>query len=230
MSIWNKIITAVRGAATETGEAIVDSQALRILDQEMRDARSALDEAKNNLTTVMAEKMAVERKVKDLQSRVNEHETYVEQALNSNDEALALEIAEKIAEFMTDLESQKELLSNYTANVSQLKQTIKETERNITAMQREISVVKSTAAVQKANDAVDAKFSGSNSSMRSATDSLQRIKDRQQKKTDKRKAAMELEKETSGDDLQDKMKAAGIIKGNTNANSILERLKSKKNT
>jgi len=228
MSIWNKIITAVRGAATEAGEAVVDSQALRILDQEMRDAKTALSEAKNNLTTVMAEKMGIERKVKDLQGMVSEHENYVAQALNTSDEALALEIAEKIAEFTTDLESQQELLSSYTANVNQLKQTIKETERNITAMQREVSVVKSTAAVQKANDAVAAQFSGSNSSMRSATDSLQRIKDRQQKKTDKRKAAMELDNASSGSELQEKLKAAGIVKGNTSANAILERLKNKK--
>lgn len=227
MSIWNKIITAVRGAATEAGEAVVDSQAIRILDQEMRDSREALNEAKNNLTSVMAEKMGVERKVKDLQTHITEHEGYVEQALERSDEGLAMEIAEKIADFTTELAPQQEMLQSYTDNVNQLKQTIKETERNITAMQREISMVKSTAAVQKANEAVADKFSGSDGSMRSATDSLQRIKDRQQKKGDKMKAAAELNQSGSGKELKDKLKAAGIVQGNASANAILERLKHK---
>ena len=39
-SIWKKLVTAIRGGASEVGEAIVDSQAIRILDQELRDAQS----------------------------------------------------------------------------------------------------------------------------------------------------------------------------------------------
>ena len=38
MNVWAKMITALRGGAHEMGEAVVDGQALRILDQELRDA------------------------------------------------------------------------------------------------------------------------------------------------------------------------------------------------
>lgn len=38
MNVWSKLLTALRGGANEMGEAMVDSQALRILDQEIRDA------------------------------------------------------------------------------------------------------------------------------------------------------------------------------------------------
>ena len=47
MGIFSKIITAIRGGATEVGEAIVDSQAMRILDQEIRDAGEDLRLAKD---------------------------------------------------------------------------------------------------------------------------------------------------------------------------------------
>jgi len=57
MNIFKKLITAVRGGASEVGEAIVDTQAIRILEQELRDSKSALDQAKINLTAIMAEKM-----------------------------------------------------------------------------------------------------------------------------------------------------------------------------
>ena len=48
-SIWSKLFTALRGGASEVGESIVDQQALRILDQEIRDADSALANAKREL-------------------------------------------------------------------------------------------------------------------------------------------------------------------------------------
>ena len=38
MSIFKKIITAVRGGATEAGEAIVDANSTRIFEQEIRDS------------------------------------------------------------------------------------------------------------------------------------------------------------------------------------------------
>ena len=42
MSVWKKLVTALKGGATEAAEAVVDSQALRILDQEIRDAKEEL--------------------------------------------------------------------------------------------------------------------------------------------------------------------------------------------
>ena len=38
MNIMEKMMTALRGGVNEAGEAVVESQALRILDQEVRDA------------------------------------------------------------------------------------------------------------------------------------------------------------------------------------------------
>jgi len=230
MSIWNKLFTAVRGSATEAGEAIVDNQAIRILDQEMRDARKSLNEAKGNLTTVIAEKMGIERKVSELKSQLKEHEGYTAQALDKGDEGLALEIAGKIAGFSNDLEAQEKLLEGYIANISQLKQTIAGTDRNIKAMEREISMVKTTEAVQKANVTATAKFSGTDSAMGRATESLERIKAKQQKRSDQTKATMEFQKESNGGDLQAKLKAAGIVSGDESAKSVLERIKAGKST
>ncbi|RMS55096.1 hypothetical protein ALP66_05573, partial [Pseudomonas amygdali pv. photiniae] len=45
-SIWKKLVTAVRGGASEVGESIADANAIRILDQEIRDADNALVKAR----------------------------------------------------------------------------------------------------------------------------------------------------------------------------------------
>ncbi len=228
MSIFKKLFTAVRGGATEVGEAIIDSQAIRILEQELRDSKKALNDAKTGLTSIMAEKMGVDRKVKELTAKITEHEAYAMQAMDKGDESLALDVANKIAEFEHELTIQQGILDGYQTKVSSLKKMIRQSERNIQAMDREVSVVKTTAKVQQANDLASAKFSGSNSSMRSATDSLERIKARQQKREDQASAAVDLESETSGDDLQARLKNAGIVDSESSGSSILDRLKKQK--
>ena len=54
MNVWRKLLTAVRGGAHEVGEAVVDSQALRILDQEIRDADDELHRSREALAGIMA--------------------------------------------------------------------------------------------------------------------------------------------------------------------------------
>jgi len=95
-------------------------------------------------------------------------------------------------------------------------------------MDREISVVKTTEKVQKANELASAKFSGSNSALNSATSSLERIKARQQKREDQSAAAMELESDENGGDLQARLKNAGIVDAGSSGSSVLERLKKRK--
>lgn len=227
MGFFSKLFTAVRGAASEAGDAVIDTQSMRILEQEMRDAEKHLEDAKESLAKVIAEQMGVEREVKRLKAAIAEYEAYAVQALDKGDEALAVDISNKIAEHENDLEAQQSLLDGYVNNVRTLKQTIRDTERNIKTMEREISVVKTTASVQKANEAAAAKFSGSNSSLRTATDSLDRIKQKQQKKADQMNAALQMQKEESGGGLREKLKEAGIVNSSSSANSVLERLKAK---
>ena len=228
MGIFNKLLTAIRGGATEVGEAIVDTQSIRILEQELRDSKKALSEAKTNLTAIMAEKMGIARKVKELNAKVKEHETYAIQAMDKGDEGLALDVANKIADFEYELNIQQGILDGYETRVATLKKMISQTERNIQAMDREVSVVKTTEKVQKANAMAAAKFSGSSSALSSATDSLERIKARQQKREDQASAAMELQSEENGDDLQARLKSAGIVDSASSGSSILDRLKKQK--
>ena len=42
MSVWKKLVTAVKGGATEAAQSVVDSQAIRILEQEIREAKEEL--------------------------------------------------------------------------------------------------------------------------------------------------------------------------------------------
>ena len=72
MNILSKMMTALRGGATEAGEAIVDSQALRILDQEIRDAANELKQSKDSLAAILARQKVAEEKCSVLEKQIKE--------------------------------------------------------------------------------------------------------------------------------------------------------------
>lgn len=220
-------MTAIRGGASEVGEAIVDANATRIFEQEIRDAENHLTKAKRDLTGVMAQQMASSREVDRIKRDIVEHESYAEQALNKGDEALALAVAEKIAALESELATQQQALDSFAGNAERLKELVKKSERQVAEYKRQLSMVKTTESVQKATSAITDNFSSSNSKLLSAKDSLERIKAKQQKFDDQMKAAEVLESENSDNSLAARLKEAGIGESDASANSVLERIKAK---
>jgi len=228
MSLLKKIFTAFRGGAREAGEAIVDANSIRILEQEIKDAEGHIAKAKQDLTTVMAKEMQANREIERLQKQIEEYEGYAVSALDKGDEALATEIAEKIAALEPELTVQQETKASFSAHADRLKELVKKTERQLAEYKRQLVMVKTTDSVQKATSAISDNFSSSNSKMMSATESLERIKQKQKNFDDKLKAAEALEAESSDSSLEEKMKKAGIGPQTTSASSVLERIKAKK--
>jgi phage shock protein A len=225
MNIWAKMMTALRGGVNEAGEAVVDSQALRILDQEVRDAYEELKRSKDGLAEIMARQKLAEEKCTTLHKKIEEHEGYVVKALQKDDEALAREVAEKVAGLESQLDQEKEAGEGYASSVSTLRTTIVQTERNLKRLKQQVDTVKATENVQRAQAAVAERHSGSHSKMRTAMDSLDRIKEKQALKVAQMTSASELAEETSDVSLQTKLEEAGIAPGGRSADEILERLK-----
>lgn len=228
MSIWAKVATAIRGGVNEAGEAIVDSQALRILDQEIRDADNALLKSKESLTGIIAKRKLAEKKVESMKSSLAEYEGYAIQALDKEDETLATEIAEKIAGMETELLGEEGLAASFANSEAQLRRAVAQTEGNLKRLKQQVDTVKATETVQRAQAAVSARHSGANSSMRSAVDSLERLKTQQEERAAQFEAANELAGSTEEVSLEDKLKAAGIVNGGAKSGDILARLRAKR--
>ncbi|MCG8533929.1 MAG: PspA/IM30 family protein [Pseudomonadales bacterium] len=227
MNIWAKMMTALRGGVNEAGEAIVDSQALRILDQEVRDASEELKQSKNALAEIMAREKLAAEKCATLKKQVEEHEGYAVKALDKGDEALAHEVAQKIADLENQLSQETEASEGYAKSANDLRSAIVHTERNLKRLKQQVDTVKATENVQRAQAAVAERYSGSNSKMRTAMDSLERIKEKQALKSAQMNAASELSQETTDSSLQTKLEEAGIAPSGSSADEILARIKSK---
>ena len=223
MGFLNNVFNTIRSYGNEANDAFVDSQGIRIMEQEIRDAEKNQHKASESLTDVMVEQKKIARIVANLQASIKEYAEAIGKLLDAENETLAMETAEKLAELETDLDSNQAVLDSYNEQVKELKVIIKDSAKQMDALKREVSIVKSTEAAQKASEATAAQFSGSNSALRSASASMERIKAKQQKRKDKMKAARELANETNGTDLKDKLAAAGVIGSQNSASSILDR-------
>jgi len=227
MNIITKLLTAIRGSAREIGESVVDTQSMRIFEQEIHDSKENLVEAKEGLTEIVAKKMAAERKLKELQSQISENEGYAVQALEKKDEALALEVAEKVAKLEDKAETIAEDVASYGKNVEVLKAQIQEAEKIIAEHERELAMVKTRESVQQATKSVTQTISANESSIGSARESLERIKQKQDMEQDKLEAGIQLRKDMDGDDLDKKLKESGIKHEKHSAEAVLARLKKK---
>jgi phage shock protein A len=228
MEFFKKMITAIRGGSREIGEAILDSQGIRIYEQEIEDAKEAIKQAESDLTGVMAKEMQAGREIERLERQSADYESKALELLDKGDESLAAEVAGKIAELEVELENQRQAKSRFAEHVAKVKEMIKQTHAKIREHEREIAMVKTTENVQKATVSISQHMDGGSSKMVAAKESLERIKQRQQDQSDRMDAAEELKAELSGASLEEKLKAAGVGDSEDRQKQVLARLKAKR--
>ena len=224
MSIWNKLFTLGRAGAHEATSAVVDANAIRILDQEIRDADTAQGKARDDMATLVARRRILEKEVAGFRDQVTKYESSARAAVTKGDMDLARQVAQRIADLESDIAVKEPQIGDMRAAEEQLHTAIAATDRRIETLRREVEVVKVNESVQKAQAAVSARGAGAGASLGSAADSLARIKERQMVRGEKIKAAGELEDRRTGADLDEKLRLAGILPGQSSADDILARL------
>ncbi|MDR2299739.1 MAG: PspA/IM30 family protein [Comamonas sp.] len=228
MAVWNKLVTALRGAAHEAGEAVTDSQALRILDQEIRDSDNDLNKSREALAEIMSKQKLAASKLQTTQSKLAEYEGYAVKALDTGDEALALEVAGKVALLEAQQSEEQEQLQAFTLSVEQLRAAIQTAQTNIRRLKQQADTVKATESVQRAQATVAGRYTGSQSRVQTALDSLERIKQKQAERGARLQSAAELAQDGAEDALDAKLRAAGIAPQAGDARTVLERLKAQR--
>lgn len=230
MSIWSKLFTLGRAGAHEAGEQVIDANALRILDQEIRDADMAQGKARDDLAGLVARRRMLEQETQSFRDQIGKYESSARAAMAKGDQDLARQVAQRIA----DLEQQTAVKAPQIEDMRTAEQKIHSavagTDRRIETLRREVEVVKVNESVQKAQSAVAARGAGAGASLGSAADSLARIKERQMIRGERIKAAGELEDMRTGADLDEKLRIAGILPGQSSADDVLARLSAPKET
>lgn len=224
MSMWNKLSALFRGAAHEGAQTIVDANALKILDQEIRDADVAQGKARDEMAALVARRRTLEKDSTQLAEQARKYEASARAALAKGDEALAREVAQRIADLEADSTQKAGQVVEMRNAEDRLRQVIAQTDNKIEALRREIEVVKVNESVQRAQSAVVSRAGATGSTLGSAADSLKRIKERQGIREEQFRVHQEAEDRRTGADLDAKLQAAGILPGHAGADDILARI------
>ncbi|SDZ63016.1 PspA/IM30 family protein [Pseudomonas sp. NFIX28] len=227
-SIWNKLFTALRGGANEVGESIVDHQALRILDQEIRDADNALSNAKRELVSIMAKHKLASERVSEFTAKITDLESKAVAALQANREDLALEVAEAISTLTTSLEAEQKQASEFGTYAENMRKDIGKAEARIRSLRQQVDMAKARESVQKAQVSASIASGGANGKLETAVNTLSRLQAKQDQRAAELEAQEQLADSANGNDLERRLREANIVPDQGSANAILERLKKQK--
>lgn len=224
MSAWGKIFTAIRGGVNEAAEAAVDSQSMRILDQEIRDAEQALRQARSDLAGIMASNKSLMRRIEENRAKEAKDSDSARAAIAAGRTDLAQGLAQRIAVVRGELQRDQTELDGLIPRQQQMLRTIQDTESRITQMKREVENVRANEALLRAQSAIAHNQAGVNSRLGTAMDSLGRIKKRQEETANRIAAGAELAAIEDGSDLDRQLREAGIGGSTQSADDILAQL------
>ena len=227
MSVIKKVVTLLRGSAREIAENVVDANATRIYEQEIIDAKQSILEARSSLADVMAKEMQSTRAVTRLEGEIAHYEGLALEALNKAHEALAEEVAAKVAGLEQELEEQRKAHASYGNQVLKLKELIKAAEAKIREHEREIAIARTTESVYKATQSISDNIGHSGSRLASARESLERIKQRHEHLADRLQASEQLDRELGEKALATKLADAGIGQEADRQRKVMERIRSR---
>lgn len=228
MGVLRDMMTAIRGGANEVGEAIVDANAIRILEQEIRDAENAITSAKQSLTRMKSAEIKLKREITTLDTDIRDYEQKAITALNAGEDTLAAEVAERIAELEEEKNEKSTERSSLDTEVQKIHSMIKARERTIQKNKRELEKVRTMEELQRATTSVSKNFAATGSSSHRVAKALDRVKSRQQSWQDRMEAGEWMEEQESSDDIDAKLRAKGIgASSSSGASDVLARLKAK---
>lgn len=207
MNLLSKLFAAIRGNVNNVGEAIVDSQSMVILDQQMRDVRAALEKSRQQHTTILAKKKVAEQTVAQLRGDVEKYENKAAQLASTN-EALALETMEHVLTLKSKLDAEVSMLDSYTASEKTIAAAVKKCTDELRRMEQQIDQVKANDSVIKAQTVASQALDSGSGNIKTAKDHLASIQEKQRLRTAELQAASEVADKDSGVALDEKLAAA----------------------
>lgn len=208
--MFKKILTAIRGGVNEAGEKIVDSQGMRILEQEIRDSKAEIDKAESQLAKVIADSKRTEVKVETAKAKYNDYAAKLEKIKASGDTELAAELQSRMQSVLADHNENKAVLEQQNKSVTQLKNLLTKNRKSIESAERQIGVLKTQESLNSAKSSLVTNSNSTNSRLSSMSSTMEKMKEKQAHRAAELDALETLEADASGASLDAKLDAAGF--------------------
>jgi phage shock protein A len=134
--MFKELVTLLRGQANAAADKVAQSNALVILDQQIRDAGASIWSARRALAIAIAADRQEAQRMEALTARIASLEARARAALAGNREDLAFLAARTIAELQMDRDAGVQARAMLEGEIVRLRQTVGEAERRFAEVQR----------------------------------------------------------------------------------------------
>lgn len=216
----------IRGRAASAAEEISDRNALLILDQQMREARVAIDQSKRALALAIAQDEMEAKRLEGTVARIADLEVRVKAALKGGNEGIAREGAEAIAALEADRDAAEKARTLFEPEIARLKLTVGQAEQRIVALDRGRRVARAADSVRTMRKLPIEEDRLRGSTLFEAEATLHRLRERQAESFAADEALSKLDVATSPSDVAERMAAQGFgPRLRTTADDVLARLR-----
>ena len=223
------LITLARGTSARAAERLEDQHALLILEQQLRDAAAALDQARRALAFAVAQDAGEEKRIAALQADIRDLEQRATAALDTRED-LATEAAEAIAGLEIDLAAARTAHADFARESARLRALVRNGERRLADLERGRRTAQAAEAVRRLRTRGMWTLGANASALRDAEATLERLRRNQQESEIADSVFDELAGDGGADRLKEKLEQAGFgDRTKPTAASVLERLKRARN-
>lgn len=222
--MFKALFTLVRAAAATAEGEVLARNALLILDQQIRDAASAVERGKRALAVAIAHDDAEGKRLEATLARIADLEDRAVAALASGREDLVSEAAESIAMMEADREAVREERVTLAQEIAHLKRTAADAGRRLAELERGRRIAQAAEAVRRLKTRGPARL-GDATALAEAEATLRCLRERQAEDA-AIDASMELlDAGTAVDTIAARLELAGFGKRTrATAADVLERL------
>jgi phage shock protein A len=223
--MFKQIMTLARGRVTDSSLSLLDTNAMSLLRQQMRDAAQGVAKSRKAVAVVMAYSEREKSTLNSLDAQLADLEKRALDALAQEREDLAGEAAEAIAQLEGEADTTKRAISTYETQIVRLKACLAESEACLRAMKQGQHLAEAKDKAQRLSGMMP---SGAINDLKDVESTLKRLQERQEHADATAAALVELSVGDNADDLVKRLAADGCgAPLKPDGTSVLERLKRK---
>jgi phage shock protein A len=177
--MFKTVLTLFRGGMAVAGEELEDRTALVILDQQMRDAATAVDRSKRTLALAIAQDQQEGRRLEVTNTRIADLEVRATAALDGGREDLAREAAQQIANLEADRDAAMTARTLFAQEITRLKRHVANAESRLTELDRGRRIARASEAVRNLRRGGIEAARPYESTLPEAENTLKRLRERQ---------------------------------------------------
>ena len=227
--MFKTVLTLFRGSVATAGEELEGRNALLILDQQMRDAATAVERAKRTLALAIAQDQHEGRRLDATNARIADLEIRATAALDSGREDLAREAAEHIAALEADRDAAMTARALFAAEISRLKRHVASTEARINELDRGRRIARASEAVRALRRGGVEAARPYESTLPEAENTLKRLRERQMEAQAADQALIEIDAASGPLATAEKLAEQGFgPRLKSTADDVLARLNAKR--